>query len=104
MKTRGDYNRAMRVVREVVRRWDPYGLLAGGCPPDEFDGEIAAVVAQVPRIRSQGDATHALSRVFSSAFEPERFRLEDCSGAGSELHEALFAEGLLASSDAAPGT
>ena len=96
MKTRGDYERAIRVVREVVHRWDPYGLLAGGCPPDEFEQGIAAVVTQVPRIRSRADAAHALSRVFSSAFERERFRPEDCAAAGAELYEALSAAGLLA--------
>jgi hypothetical protein len=96
MKTRGDYERAIRVVGEVVRRWDPYALLAGGCPPDEFDSEIAFVVAQIPRIRSRADAAHALSRVFSSAFEPERFRPEDCAQAGVELYEALVAAGLAA--------
>jgi len=83
-------------VREVVHRWDPYGLLAGGCSPDEFDREIASVVAQIPRIHSRNDAAHALSRVFSSAFEPERFRPEDCAWAGAELYDALSAEGLLA--------
>jgi len=67
--TRGDYERAIWVVREVVHRWDPYGLLASGCPADEFDTEIAAVVTQVPRIRSRTDGAHALSRVFSSAFD-----------------------------------
>jgi hypothetical protein len=96
MKTRGDYDRAIGVVREVVLRWDPYGLLAGGSPPDEFDSEIAAVVTQVPRIRSRSDATHALARVFSSAFEPERFRPEDCAAAGAELYDALSSAGLVA--------
>ncbi|HEY1377079.1 MAG TPA: hypothetical protein VGF55_09815 [Gemmataceae bacterium] len=95
MKTRRDYDRAIQAVREVIHRWDPYGLLAGGSPLDEFDAEIAALVAQVPRIRSRADAAHALSRVFSSAFEPERFRPEDCIAAGTELFEALSAAGLL---------
>jgi hypothetical protein len=96
MKARGNYEQAIQVVREVVHHWDPYGLLAGGCPPDEFDREIAAVVTQVPRIRSRADAVDALSRVFSSAFEPERFRPEDCKGPGAELYDALLAAGLLA--------
>jgi hypothetical protein len=95
MKTRSDYEQALLVVRGVVHRWDPYRLLAGGCPPDEFDSEIAAVVAQVPRIRSRADAAHALSRVFSSAFEAARFRPEDCAEPGAELYEALVAAGLI---------
>jgi hypothetical protein len=96
MKTRRDYERAIQVVRDVVHRWDPYGLLACGCPPDEFDQEISALVAEIPRIRSRTDAIHALSRVFSSAFEPDGFRPEDCEVAGAELYEALSAERLLA--------
>jgi hypothetical protein len=86
----------MRVVREVVHRWDPYALLAEGCPLDEFDSEIVAVVAQVPHIRSRIDAALALSRVFSSAFQLEGFQPDDCSEPGNELYEALTAAGLVA--------
>ena len=96
VKKRADYDRAVEAVREVVHRWDPYSLLAGGCLPVEFDREIAAVVAQIPRIRSQTDAANALSRVFSSAFEPGRFRPEDCAEAGAELFQALSSRMLLA--------
>lgn len=95
MKTRAAYERALQAVRGVVHRWDPHGLLAGGCPPDEFDREIAAVVNQIPRIRSGADAAHVLSRIFSSAFEPERFGPEDCAVIGAELFDALSAQGLL---------
>lgn len=95
MKTRADYERAIQAVREVIHCWDPYGLLGGGCPTDEFDAEIASVVVQIPRIRSRMDAIHVLSRIFSSAFGSERFRPEDCATAGIELFEALSARGLL---------
>lgn len=30
-------------VRGVIHQWDPYSLLALGCPTDEFDAEIQAV-------------------------------------------------------------
>jgi len=96
MKTRAEYERAIQVVREIVHRWDPYGLLAGGCPPHEFDREIATVVTQIARIQGRADAACALSRVFSSAFEAEGFRPDDCAKAGTELYEALLAARLLA--------
>ena len=95
MKARDDYQRVIEVVREVIHRWDPYQLLASGCPLDEFEGEIASVVTQIPRIRSKNDAAHALSRVFSSAFEREGFSPEACASPGAELYEALSAGGLL---------
>ena len=64
-------------------------------PTDEFDREIAAVVAQIPRIGSPTDAAHVLSRVFSSAFEPNRFRPERCAAAGADLYAALLTQELL---------
>jgi hypothetical protein len=74
---KADYKRALQVVGSVIREWDPYGLIAGGAPADEFDSEIAGVAAQVPRIKTEKEAVLALSRVFSSAFEAARFTPDD---------------------------
>ena len=99
MQSRAEYERAIEVVREVVHRWDPYKLLAAGSPADEFNSEIASVVAQIPRIRSRNDAAHALSRVFSSAFEAETFSPEMCRPS-AELYEALLSHRLIRQSPA----
>lgn len=90
------YERALQVVGSVVQEWDPYSLIAGGAPEDEFDSEIAGVAAQIPRIKTEKEAALALSRVFSSAFEPESFTPEKCMSAGKKLFAALRAAGLLA--------
>ena len=97
MRTRIDYDRAFGVVRDLVARWDPYSLLAGGAPEDEFDSEVRSVVQQIPRIRSANDATHVISRVFSSAFEPSLFKPEDCTEVGNELFHVLDEQKLLES-------
>jgi hypothetical protein len=89
------YQLALQVVGAVVREWDPYSLIAGGAPADEFDSEIAGVVAQLPRIKSEKEAALALSRVFSSAFEAERFTPEKCAEAGKKLFAALSANGFV---------
>jgi hypothetical protein len=95
MKTKQDYKHALEVVRKVVHKWDPLELLAMGCPKDEFDSEIASVVAQIPRIKSRKDASHAISRVFSSAFYPEGFSPTDCDAVGAELFAALCQSGII---------
>ena len=95
MKTEADYKRAIEVVGSVIRRWDPYALLAHGAPSDEFDPLITRLVVQIPRIGSAHDAAQAVSRVFSSAFQPEGFSLEDCATVGSELFDALSAQKLV---------
>ena len=89
------YKRALQVVGSVVREWDPYSLIAGGAPVDEFDSEIAGVVAQIPRIKTEEEAVLALSRVFTSAFEADDFTPEKCTEAGKKLFAALSASGLV---------
>ncbi|MBT4864763.1 MAG: DUF1871 family protein [Planctomycetaceae bacterium] len=93
--SRKDYDKAIKVVTGVIHRWDPYGLLAGGAPQEEFDSEIQSLVAQIPRIDSKTDAAHAVSRIFSSAFEAETFTVKKCRDVGNGLHAALVAAGII---------
>jgi hypothetical protein len=79
----------------VVRTWDPLGLLAGGGPVDEWDHEIASLVAEVPRIHSSMDATHAVSRIFASSVDTDSFTKEKCSEVGKRLYAALSEQGLI---------
>lgn len=92
---RATYMRELQVVGRVVREWDLCSLIASGSPDDEFDSEVASVVALIPRIKSDIDATLALSRVFSSAFEPSNFTPDNCEAAGKKLFAALSANGLV---------
>jgi hypothetical protein len=90
-------------VRGVIHQWDPYGLLARGGPLDEFDSEIH-VVRQVDRIGPPQYAVRVLSRLFSSYFEPERFRPKDCQVVGEQLYKVLQERGLLPRSEWATHT
>ncbi len=89
------YLKMQQVVSAVIRDWDPYGLLAGGSPRDEFDHEIALIVAQVPRIHSAIDAANAVSGVFCSSFEPGVLSVGACAEVGAKLFSALLAERLI---------
>jgi hypothetical protein len=55
------YKRALDVVGAVVRDWDPYGLIDGGAPADEFDSEIAAVITQIPPGAQVGQVAHEVT-------------------------------------------
>jgi hypothetical protein len=95
MKDRADYEKALVVVESVVRDWNPYSLLDGETPGDEFDAEIAQLVTYIPSISSPTDAALAISAVFSKAFEPELFKPSDCSAPGKELFARLASAGLV---------
>jgi hypothetical protein len=80
---------AFDVVRRAINNWDPYALIAGGAPVDEWESEVASIVAQIPRMASSTDAAHAISRTFASALEPGLFSPEDCEGVGIKLYRDL---------------
>ena len=96
MSTKKEIDRATQICRAVITDWDPYSLIANGAPSDEFDSEILAVVGQIDRIGSQNDAVHVVSRVFSSAFEPDYFGLDACAEVGATLFEQLVKAKLVA--------
>ena len=64
MHNRADYEKALVIVGSVVRAWDPYCLLEGGAPSDEFDAEIAQLVTHILRISTPANAAQAISTVF----------------------------------------
>jgi hypothetical protein len=91
------HSEIFELVREVICEWDPYGLIEDGSSKDELDREVAAIIRQLPRIRSSMDSCHVISRVFSSSFMPEPFKPENCREVGDRLFKLLKAKGLLLS-------
>ena len=99
MKTRSDHDIALKVVGSVIDGWDPYCLLEGGSPPDEFHSEIESLVARIRQMHSPDDAAKEISRIFSAAFEPH-FTPDACAAVGLQLYSRLRDAGLLVTSDA----
>jgi hypothetical protein len=86
---------ANQIVSELVRQWDPYSLLASGCPNDEFDPEVSSIVSNISSIHTEQDATRIISEVFSSAFEPEHFTEDICKPYGRDLFAILDQKKLI---------
>ena len=95
LRNRADYDRAFDVVRSAINEWDPYGLVGGGAPPDEWDSEVASIVAQIPRIANARDAAHAVSRTFAGSLHHKGFSPEDCETVGARLFRGLVAARIL---------
>ena len=95
MKTRQDYERGLLIIAEIIRAWDPYDLLAEGAPQDEFVAEIARLATYIPRIRTIDDAAQAISTVFSEAFGPHNFGVENCREVGRLLYDRLVRDGFV---------
>jgi hypothetical protein len=97
LRNRADYERAFAVVRSAINAWDPYGLVGGGAPPDEWDSEVASIVAQIPRIASPRDAAHAVARTFAGALQHKGFSPAECEAVGAQLFQDLVDAKILES-------
>ena len=95
MKDRRDYEKAIEIIGDIIRAWDPYSLIAEGAPMNEFDDQIAKITARVPSFRSPSDAAQAISAIFSASFGPETFSAIDCSSPADKLFMELGRANLL---------
>lgn len=94
MKSKNDYRQLIQIIRTVIHEWDPYKLLAAGAPEDEFDDEIAKVVARVKDMRTERDAIEIISHIFQKAFG-ENFGFKDCEEVGKKMFTLLKASGFI---------
>ncbi len=92
--TKQDYKIGLEIVREEIHRIDPYSLLEGGCPEDEFDSEIASIANQLTRCKSGKDVAHAITRVLNSSFG-EKHKPSEFEDAGTAIFEKLHAKDLI---------
>ncbi len=88
-----EFSKALNIVRESIHRIDPYSLLEGGSPDDEFDSEINAIASQLQRCGSGKDIAHAIARVLNSAFS-EKYKPEEYENEGNLIYKALIENGL----------
>jgi hypothetical protein len=89
------YQEAIAVTTAVINEWDPYDLIVGGAPKDEFEGEVSQIVAKAREVHTPEALARLVSDVFSSSFEPGGFSVETCLPVASRLFEELQIHGFL---------
>jgi hypothetical protein len=95
LKTREDYDRAIAVTREVLHAWDPYDLISGGAPADEFDDEVARMVARLPKIAGPEDAGRHVEEIFVAQFGVGVLDRKEADAIGERWFAALRDAGLV---------
>lgn len=91
------YQNAITVTAAVVNEWDPYSLISGGAPKDEFAGEVSQIVAKAHEANTPEALARVISEVFSVSFEPEPITVEACLPVATRLFEELKASGFVES-------
>lgn len=91
---KNSYREIVEIVTTVINEWDPYDLISGGAPDNEFTHEVAQVVAKIDEINSPTAFAQVISCIFSKEFESELFSIEACMPVASRLFAALKARGF----------
>lgn len=57
-----------RIVKSCVDAWDPYGLLAGGAPGDEYDSESRRIAERITENASAQEIASVMEEVMDDSF------------------------------------
>ena len=80
------YKTMFSELTQIINDWDPYGLIDGGAPADEFEAEVAKVLAGLAKSHSVKDVVQLVSDVFSESFEKEKFSVKSCKEVGKKVY------------------
>jgi hypothetical protein len=98
MKTRKEYDDAFRIVRAAVASWDPFGILGGGAPKDEWDHEIARLLPKIQRALTPADVAREIAVAFGESIEGTPISAEEIDDVATGIFVRLKTAGLLQSS------
>jgi len=98
MKTRKEYDDAFRIVRAAVASWDPFGILGGGAPEDEWDQEIARLLPRIQRAITSADVAREIAVAFGDSIGGTPISAKEVDDVATGIFLRLKTAGLLQSS------
>ena len=78
-----------KIVKNCIDEWDPYGLLASGCPKNEFDNESKLISEKISFTTSKDEIVEIVSKVFSEQFEQQFFHESSCESVALKIYNEL---------------
>lgn len=88
-KLKHSYQETIEIVRSVINEWDPYDLIKGGAPDNEFVREVALIAAKANEVKTPTELAEVISKVFSTSFGPEWFSVTACTPIACRLFAEL---------------
>ncbi len=90
-----EYREIVDIVKQALNEWDPYDLIKGGAPENEFAEEATQVAAKIRKTEKQADLALVISDIFTRKFENNQFSVEACLPVASRIFGDLEARRLL---------
>ena len=90
-----NYLQIVQIVKQALNEWDPYDLIHGGAPEDEFAEEAALIAAKINQVETPAELGKVISDIFSKSFETDLFSVEACLPVADQLFSELKARDFL---------
>jgi len=90
-----DYQEIVRIVIQALNEWDPYELIEGGAPENEFTEEATRIAANIKKIETPTELANVISDVFSRSFDSDVFSVAECLPVASRIFSDLEVRCLL---------
>ncbi len=84
MKKRSYYS----IVKRAIDKMDPYCLIEGGAPRDEFNHESRDISSRINEDMSAEDIAIIISDVLTKAFS-DTFTMENCLPEAEEIYQQI---------------
>lgn len=81
-------NRVNKIVIRQIDKWNPYNLLPEA-PHDEFNFESESIARKLTYDSTVAFIAKTVSEVFSKAFQPQYFGIDDCMNVAIKIKETL---------------
>lgn len=90
-----DYREIVHIVKQALNEWDPYDLIAGGAPENEFTEETTQIAAKIKKTETPAELALVISDLFTRNFESALFSVEECLPVAYRILSDIEARRLL---------
>ena len=77
------------IIKKIIDKWDPCGLLAGGAPKDEFNDEIKKISSKINSNSNINDIANIISNIFLNSFNDKSFSVKNCIEVAKKIKEKI---------------
>jgi hypothetical protein len=81
------YNEKVRIVTEVINKWDPANLFPDA-PDDEYESEISKIVSYLKEANSETMLAEGIKTIFNNSFD-WKLTNEKCLPTAKEIQNEL---------------
>lgn len=79
-------SKIFQTIKKIINEWDPYNLISGGAPDNEFESEIIEIIFKIKGKNDIKDIAYIISDIFINSFDKhDLFSVENCMDIANKI-------------------